>query len=118
MVRRYYTDLTERICYKFQLVTKKKCLNLHYNGANSYLLVNGVQIYKFTAKNFEINAPTLCVRNVLKGFSGDIMKKTGLYRYVHNFSVDYYTSDVADILDIYRQWTSMAQKNRLVVHFL
>ena len=97
---------------------KKKCLNLHYKGANSYLLVNGVQIYKFTAKDFEINAPTLCVRNVLKGFSGDIMKKTGLYRYVHDFSVDYCTTDVADILDIYRQWTSMAQKNRLVVHFL
>ena len=100
------------------LSNKKKYLNLHYKGANSYLLVNGVQIYKFTAKDFEINAPTLCVRNVLKGFSGDIMKKTGLYRYVHNFSVDYYTIDVADYLDIYRQWTSMAQKNRLVVHFL
>ena len=31
-------------------VTKKKfCLSLHYNGANSYLFVNGIKIYKFKA---------------------------------------------------------------------
>ena len=30
-------------------VTKKKCcLSFHYNGANSYLLVNGTEIYKST----------------------------------------------------------------------
>ena len=38
-------------------VTKKKfCLNLHYNGANSYLFVNGTEIYKFKAKYSEIVA--------------------------------------------------------------
>ena len=32
-------------------VTKKKsCLSLHFNGANSYLFVNGTEIYKFKAK--------------------------------------------------------------------
>ena len=36
-------------------VTKKKfCLSLHYNGANSYLFVNGAEIYKFRAKYSEI----------------------------------------------------------------
>ena len=35
---------------------KKFCLNLHYNGANSYLFLNGVEIHKFKAKRFEINA--------------------------------------------------------------
>ena len=31
-------------------VTKKKfCLSLHYNRANSYLFVNGTEIYKFKA---------------------------------------------------------------------
>ena len=35
-------------------VTKKKfCLSLHYNGASSYLLVNGTKIHKFTAKDSE-----------------------------------------------------------------
>ena len=28
----------------------KFCLSLHYNGANSYLFVNGTEIYKFKAK--------------------------------------------------------------------
>ena len=38
-------------------VTKKKfCLSLHYNGANSYLFVNGRGIHKFRAKDSEIVA--------------------------------------------------------------
>ena len=32
----------------------KFCLSLHYNGANSYLFVNGKKIHKFKAKDFEI----------------------------------------------------------------
>ena len=33
-------------------VTKKEfCLSLHYNGANSYLFVNGKEIVKFKAKD-------------------------------------------------------------------
>ena len=37
--------------------TKKKfCLSLHYNGANSYLFVNGKEIVKFKAKDSEIAA--------------------------------------------------------------
>ena len=31
-------------------------LSLHYNGANSYLFTNGVETYKFKAKDSEINA--------------------------------------------------------------
>ena len=38
-------------------VTKNKfCLSLHYNGANSFLFVNGTEIYKFKAKDSEIVA--------------------------------------------------------------
>ena len=40
--------------------------------------------------------------NVSKGFLADNMKKTGLYGYVCDFSVDYDSTDVADILDIHR----------------
>ena len=37
------------------MVTKKKfCLNLHYNGADSYLFVNGKEILKFKAKDSAI----------------------------------------------------------------
>ena len=35
-------------------VTKRICLGLYYNGAKSYLFVNGTEIYKFRAKDAEI----------------------------------------------------------------
>ena len=48
-------------------VTKKKfCLSLHYNGASSYLFVNGTEIYKFKAKDSEIVAAPLCLGNTSK----------------------------------------------------
>ena len=57
-------------------VTKKKfCLSLHYNGANSYLFVNGTEIYKFKAKDSEIVATPLCLGNISKDWSIDDMKK-------------------------------------------
>ena len=40
----------------FTVTRKKFCLSLHYNGANSYLFVNGTEIIKFKAKNSEIVA--------------------------------------------------------------
>ena len=48
-------------------VTKKKfCLSLHYNGANRYLFVNGIEIYKIKAKDSEIVATPLCLENISK----------------------------------------------------
>ena len=48
-------------------VTKKKfCLSLYYNGVNSYLFVNGTEIYKFKAKDSEIVATPLCLGNISK----------------------------------------------------
>ena len=56
-------------------VTKKKfCLSLHYNGANSYLFVNGTEIYKFKAKDSAIVASPLCLGNISKDWSTDNMK--------------------------------------------
>ena len=57
---------------------KKFCLSLHYNGANSYLLVTDTEIIKFKAKDSEIVATSLCLGNISKGFSVDNMKKIGL----------------------------------------
>ena len=50
----------------FTLKKKKFCLSLHYNGANSYLFVNGNKIYKFKAKGSEIVAVSLCSRKRFK----------------------------------------------------
>ena len=37
-------------------ITKKNCLSLHYNSANSYIFVNGTEIHKFKAKDSAIVA--------------------------------------------------------------
>ena len=44
----------------------KFCLSLHYNGANSYLFVNGTEIIKFKAKDSEIVPTPLCLGNITK----------------------------------------------------
>ena len=85
--------------------------NLHYNGDNSYLFVNGTEIYKFEAKGSEIVASTLCLGNISKDFSVDNMKKTGLNGYVSDFSVDYDDIAVHDILDIHKY---LMEKNGIV----
>ena len=84
-------------------MTKKKfCLSLHYNGANSYLFVNGTNIIKFRAKDSEVNAILLRLENISKDFSVNNMKKTEFYGYVYDFSVDYYVIAVDNILNIHK----------------
>ena len=61
----------------FTKVNTKFCFSLHHNGANSYLFVNGIEIYKFTAKNSMIIPNNLCLGNVSKDFSMSNMTKTG-----------------------------------------
>ena len=93
-------------------VTKKKfCLSLHYNGANSYLFVNGTEIYKFKAKDSEIVVGPICLGNISKDWSVDNMKKTGLTGYVYDFSVDYEATAVDDTKDIHKY---LMKKNNIV----
>ena len=81
---------------------KKFCLSLHYQGANSYLFVNGTEIIKFKAKYSEIVATLLCLGNISKDVSKDNMKKTGFQEYVYDFTVDYDAIAVNDMLDIHK----------------
>ena len=62
----------------FTVTKKKSCLSLHYNGGNSYLFVNGTEIYKFKAIDSDILATPLCLGNISKDWSIDNMKKQGL----------------------------------------
>ena len=80
---------------------KKFCLSLHYDAANSYLFVNGKEIHKFIAKDSEIVVIPLYLGNISKDGSVDDIKKTGLNRYVYDFSVDYNAAAVDDILNIH-----------------
>ena len=84
---------------------------MHYNGANSYLFVNGTDIHKFKAKDSEIVANPLWLGNISQDFSVDDMKKTGLNGYVYDFSVDHDAIAVDDILDIHKY---LMEKNGMV----
>ena len=75
---------------------------MHYKGANSYLFVNGTEIYKFKAKDSEIAAIPLCLGNISKNRSGGNTENTGFNGYVYDFSVDYDATDVDDIKDIHK----------------
>ena len=45
------------------------CLSLHYNHDNSYLFVNGKEIFKFKANNGNVNIPTqFCLVTISNGF--------------------------------------------------
>ena len=93
-------------------VTKKKfCLSLHYSEANSYLFVNGIEIYKFKVKDSEILLAPLCLGNISKDWSIDNMKRTGFTGYVYDFGVDYDSISVDDIKDISNY---LMKKNDLV----
>ena len=63
-----------------------------------YLFVNGAEIINFKAKDSENVATPLYLGSISKDFSPDNMKKAGLYGYVYDFSVDYDTIAVDDIL--------------------
>ena len=42
----------------------------------------------------------MCLSNIWKDFTIDNMNKIGLHEYVYNFSVDFNTTDISDIVDI------------------
>ena len=96
------TTLTAEAKYpiNFTQMRKKFVLSQHYNGSNSFLLVNATKIYQFKAKDSEINNYTLCLGSTLKDFTINNVKKTGLKGSVILFSVDFNPTDTNDILDI------------------
>ena len=87
----------EMYSINFTLTKNKFCLSLHYNGTNSYLFVDGTEIYKFKAKDSEIVVGPICLGNISKDWSVDNMKKTGFTGYIYDFSVDYTPIAVDDI---------------------
>ena len=78
----------------------KFCLRLHYNGANSYLFVNGVETIKFKINDSEIVATPLCLGKISKDISVDDVKKSGLNGHVYDVSVDY-NAIVVYVLEIH-----------------
>ena len=95
----------------FTLTKKRFCLSLDYNGANSYLFVNGTEIYKFKAKDSEIVASPLCLGNISKDWSVDNMKRTAFTGYVCDFSVGYNDIEVNNIKGFHKY---LMEKNDIV----
>ena len=75
------------------------------------MFVNGIEFYKFKAKDSEIVATPFCLGNISKDWSIDNMKKTGFDGYVYDFSVDYGATDVDDVKDIHKY---LMKKNDIV----
>ena len=96
--------------------TKSKtrfCLSLHYNKENSYSFVNGMEIYKFKAKEYEIKdgQSEKYLGKISTDFSANNMKKTGLHGNVRDFSIDFTPIAVSDILCFHKY---LMKKNIIV----
>ena len=83
---------------------------MQYNGANTYLFVNSIEICKFKAKDSEIVATPLCLGHISKDWSVDDMRGTGFNGYVYDFSVDFDATDVDDFKDIHKY---LMKKNKI-----
>ena len=82
---------------------KKFVLSLHYNVDNSYLIVNGKQELKFKAKNEQMLTEKLCAGNLSTDWTAEESQKTGLYRRIYDFIVDYQQfSSIGQVYDMHR----------------
>ena len=104
-------ETAEIFLVNFKERNKSFRLSLHYNEWNSYLFVIGKEIHKFKANHSEIVATPLSLQKISKDSSIYNGKKTGLNRYVYDFSVDYDAIAVDDILDIH---SYLMKKNDIV----
>ena len=88
--------------HNFTLDNRIFCLSLHYNGDNSYLLVNGKEVTKFKAKNSELIKYPMCLESLSKDYKKNSRKDTELFGNVYDFSVDYSVITNDEILDIHK----------------
>ena len=76
-------------------------MSLYYNYVNSYLFVNGQEIFKFKADNKNGNFPTLfCLGSTSNGFGVTDSREVSLKGNVNDFSVNYNASGKSDVLNI------------------
>ena len=73
----------------FTQPSKKFVLSLHYNGDDSYLIVNGKQELKFKAKTDQLVKEKLCIENLSDQWTASESEKTGLYGNIYDFVADY-----------------------------
>ena len=87
----------------FTIANRKFCLSLNYNVENSYLFVNGKEIFKFKANNKNVNFPTqFCHKNISNGSSATKSREVSLNGNVYDFPFDYISIDKSDILNVHK----------------
>ena len=87
----------------FSKTIRKLCLSLYYNADNSYLFVNGKEIFNFNANNKNVNLRTqFFLRSISNGISATESREVSLNGNVYKFSVDYNSIDKSDILNIHK----------------
>ena len=76
-------------------------MSLHYNDDNSYLFLNGKEIFKFKAENKNVNFPAqFCLGIISNGFSATESREVSLNGNAYDFSVDHNSIDKSDIIKI------------------
>ena len=91
----------KKFSINFKKANAKLCLSLHYSANNSYLFVNGKEIFNFKADNKNVNFATqFCLGSISNGFSATEFKEVN--GNVYHFAVDYNCIDKSDILNIYK----------------
>ena len=78
---------------------KRFLLSLRYNGSNSFLFVNAMNMYQFKVKDSEIKDYALCLGNIS---TINNMKNGGLTVVVKNFFFDFNPINTSDMLDIHK----------------
>ena len=91
---------------------------MHYNGVKSYVFINGVEVIKIKAKDFEIVEKTLCWRNISKEFSADNLEKVGLNKYIYYFNVDCNAAAVDNTSDIHKSFINKSNGIKLCLDLL
>ena len=78
-------------------------MSLHYNSDNSYLFVNRNELCSFKANNGNVNfLSQFCLGSISNKFSNTEAEELSLKENVYDFSVDYKSIAVNDILDIHK----------------
>ena len=97
----------------FSKTKTKFCLSLHYNGGNSYLFVNGKEIYEFNTDNKNVNCPTQfylgTISKKIEYFESEEVSYKGNF---YDFSVDYDANDKSEILNIHKYLMDLLQLNK------
>ena len=76
---------------------------MHYNGDDSYLLVNSRQELKFKAKTDQLVKEKLGIGNLSDQLTASESEKTGLYGNIYDFFIDYQAIvGVGPIYDMHR----------------